>query len=110
MPLRPYSHVQTCLTFGISVQFLKDLSTSKILNCIEDSVHGLSLDDEVEIETKVAPIADKVLKPTCYIRSVISQVNRTDTGQYLGHFAVISFGSRGNFRFFNFKIVIFERF
>ena len=33
-----------------------DLSTSKILNCIEDSVHGLSLDDEVEIETKVAPI------------------------------------------------------
>lgn len=87
-----------------------DLSTSKILNCIEDSVHGLSLDDEVEIETKVVPIADKVLKPTCYIRSVISQVNRTDTGQYLGHFAVISFGSRGNFRFFNFKIVIFVRF
>ena len=51
-----------------------------------------------------------MLKPTCYIRSVISQVNRTDTGQYLGHFAVISFGSRGNFRFFNFKIVIFVHF
>ena len=95
MPMRPL--------LAQSRQDLDKLSTSKILKLYRRfgswSFVGRRGRDRDEGGTDST---DKVLKPTCYIRSVISQVNRTDTGQYLGHFAVISFRSRGiTFDFFS---------